>query len=97
MSLIFTIEFDAADGERDALVDKLLSVLHETRAFDGCEQINFTESTSQPGTLLLIEKWASNEHYDAYKTWRRETGTSVLSSDLVAGAPRTTTFTVLDG
>lgn len=97
MSLIFNVEFDAADGKRDALVEKLHSILHETRAFDGCEHIDFAESTSQPGTLLLIEKWASNEHYDAYKTWRQETGTSVLSSDLVAGTPRTTTFTVLDG
>lgn len=97
MSLIITIAFDAADGQRDALVDKLTSILHETRAYDGCEQITFTETLDRPGALLLVEKWASTEHYDHYKAWRRESGTSVLGGDLVSGEPVTNYYTVLDG
>lgn len=97
MTLLFNIEFDAAEGKRDELVAKLNSILHDTRAFDGCEQITFTESRVKPGSLLLVERWASDEHYEAYKRWRRESGTSVLGGDLVAGTPTTTTFTILDG
>lgn len=97
MSLIITIAFDAAEGKRDALVDKLLGILDETRAFGGCEQITFTEELDRPGSLLLVEKWASTTHYDAYKAWRRESGTSVLAGDLVGGTPETNYFEILDG
>lgn len=97
MSLIITIAFDAAEGQRDALVEKLTSILHETRAFDGCEQITFTETLDSPGALFLVEKWASTEHYDAYKSFRKESGTSVLGSELVSGSPETNYYTVIDG
>ena len=97
MSMIVNITFTAADGQRDALVDSLLSVLDETRAYDGCEGVTFAEANDYPGSMLLVEKWASIPHYDAYKAWRRESGTTVLGSDLVAGSPETTYFTILGG
>jgi quinol monooxygenase YgiN len=97
MSIIVNIAFTAAEGQRDALVDSLVSILDETRSHDGCEAITFTESPDTPGLLLLVERWASIPQYDAYKTWRRESGTSILGSDLVAGTPKTTYFTILNG
>lgn len=97
MSMIVNIAFTAAQGQRDALVDRLVSVLDDTRAYDGCEAITLTESPETPGSLLLVERWASIPQYDAYKTWRRESGTTVLGSDLVGGTPETTYFTILDG
>ena len=97
MSMIVNIAFTAAEGQRGALVDRLNSILDETRAHDGCEAITFTESSETPGSLLLVERWASIPQYDAYKTWRRESGTTVLGSDLVVGTPETTYFTILDG
>lgn len=84
--MIVTITFSATDGNRDALVAKLLSILPDTRAFEGCNSITFVEAQAAPGTLTLIEDWESAEHYDAYKAWRRESGTSVLGSDLVEPA-----------
>lgn len=96
--MIVNIAFTAAPGKRDELVDKLISIIPDTRAFDGCNSITFTESQETPGALLLIEDWDSHEAYDAYKSWRRESGTSVLSGDLVdLDTLATSYFTVLDG
>ena len=81
--MIVTITFSATEGNRDALVEKLLSILPDTRAFDGCNSITFVESQEAAGNLTLIEDWASSKQYDAYKAWRKESGTSVLGSDLV--------------
>jgi len=81
--MIITISFRAAQGKRDDLVDKLVSILPDTRAFDGCNQITFTEAADDAGSLMLVEDWVSAEQYEAYKLWRRESGTSVLSTDLV--------------
>lgn len=96
MSLIITIAFNAADGKRDELAEKLISIIPDTRAFDGCQQITFTESNDEPGAFMLVETWASAENYEAYKAYRRESGTSVLATDLVAGTADTQYFTILD-
>lgn len=95
--MIVNIAFTAAPGKRDELVDTLVGILPDTRAFDGCNTIAFTESADSPGSLLLIEDWDSMEQYEAYKAWRRESGTSVLGGDLVdLNSVGTTFFTVID-
>ncbi len=95
--MIVTIAFTAAAGKRDELVDALTSILPDTRAFVGCNSIAFTEVDDSPGSLMLIEDWESQEQYEAYKTWRRESGTSVLGGDLVDLDTLTTKyFNVLD-
>ena len=81
--MIVTISFNAAPGKRDRLVDLLAEILPDTRAFDGCNDVMLTERTGTPGALMLIEDWESAEHYEAYKNWRSESGTSVLGTDLV--------------
>ncbi len=81
--MIVTISFSATEGNRDALVAKLIEIIPDTLAFEGCNSIDFVESQDSAGALMLIEDWDSHEHYNAYKTWRRESGTSVLGSDLV--------------
>ena len=81
--MIVTISFEASDGKRDELVEAMLGLLADTRAFEGCNDITFTESTDTPGLLMLIEDWESADHYAAYKSWRAASGTSVLSGDLV--------------
>lgn len=81
--MIVTISFRANPGKRDQLVETLSSILSDTRAFDGCNSVSLVEQTDADGELLLIEDWDSAEDYEAYKTWRRESGTSVLGSDMV--------------
>ena len=81
--MIVTISFQAAEGKRDDLVETMQSILPDTRAFDGCNSITLTESTETPGLLMLLEDWETADHYAEYKKWRAESGTSVLSGDLV--------------
>ena len=92
MTITVTIEFEAAAGARDALVAKMQEIIPETLGFEGCQRIEFFERAETSGTLMLLEDWASAEHYDTYKAWRRETGTSVLGSDLVHGIAETITW-----
>lgn len=96
MTIITTIEFRAAGGKRDALVDKMLSILPDTRSYDGCESITFVENDESAGSFLLVERWASRDHYDNYRAWRKETGTSVLGSDLVDGSPTSQYFSLVN-
>lgn len=83
MELIVTVTFDAATDMREALIERLLTILPDTRAFDGCERIELAESADTPGSFVMVEQWATADHFDRYKTWRVESGTSVLGSDLV--------------
>lgn len=96
MTITVTIAFQAAEGQRDALVAKMIEIIPDTLAYDGCQRIEFVESVDAAGSLLLIEDWESTEHYDAYKAWRRESGTSVLGSGLVEGGATTFVFNPLD-
>lgn len=93
MSVIITLSFGAAEGRTQELKDTLVGILPDTRAFEGCERVELVEYDSEPGRLMLIERWASTEQYDAYKTWRRESGTSVLGSDLIGTEVAASTFT----
>ncbi|NNC81910.1 MAG: hypothetical protein HKN94_17340 [Acidimicrobiales bacterium] len=95
MTVTITIAFEAGEGCRDELVDAMIGVIPDTQAFEGCENIRFVESVDQPGSLLLVEDWASIEHYQRYKAWRAESGTSVLSKGLVKGTPETQVFNPL--
>lgn len=90
--MIVTISFSATAGNRDALVAKLLQIIPDTMAFDGCNSIDFVEAQESAGELMLIEDWDSHERYDAYKAWRRDSGTSVLGSDFVDSASVSTSY-----
>lgn len=81
--MIVTISFRANPEKRAQLVDTLASILPDTRDFAGCNSVILVERTDHSGDLLLIEDWETNADYEAYKSWRQSSGTSVLGSDLV--------------
>lgn len=89
MSVTIVITAKAREGARDILIDALARVLPDTRAFDGCQGVEVVCPRSQPGAVILIERWVSLEHFEAYKKWRIESGTTVLGSGLVEGRPAT--------
>jgi quinol monooxygenase YgiN len=56
-------------------------VLVATRAFPGCLGVDVLVDTQDEAHLLLIEKWESIEHDQAYRDWRAtEAGASALST-----------------
>jgi heme oxygenase (mycobilin-producing) len=56
-------------------------VLDATRAFPGCLGVDVLVDTEDKAHLLLIEKWESIEHDQAYRDWRAtEAGAPALST-----------------
>jgi len=57
------------------------SVLADTRAFPGCLGVDVFVDTQDEAHLLVIEKWESIEHDQAYRDWRAtDAGASALST-----------------
>ena len=68
----------------------LAKTLEATRAFDGCEGIEVLYDVADPADVVVIERWSSLEHDDAYRAWRATPeGTSDLGA-LLAERPRLT-------
>jgi quinol monooxygenase YgiN len=53
-------------GMKDSLVD--------TRGFEGCEEVSIIENQDNPNQVLLLERWDTREHYEAYLKWRTDRG-----------------------
>ena len=52
-----------------------------TRAFPGCIGVDVLVDTEDEAHLLLIQKWESIEHDQAYRDWRAtDAGASALST-----------------
>jgi quinol monooxygenase YgiN len=66
-------EFTAAPGKTDELVGFLGAALPDTRKFDGCLSLD-VQLDRASDTIVMIENWQSQEHYDRYLGWRMETG-----------------------
>jgi quinol monooxygenase YgiN len=63
------------------------SVLVATRAFPSCLGVDVLVDTEDETHLLLIEKWESVEHDQAYRDWRAtDAGASALSTSSRRGA-----------
>lgn len=84
MSATVIAEFPAAEGKFAALCDTMRAALPDTRSFDGCEQVT-TLIDGEHETLMLVERWASHDHYDRYLAWRLENGLVELLEPLIRG------------
>lgn len=78
-----------ADSVADAPM-VLAKTLEATRAFAGNEGIDVLHDITDPTHVVVIERWTSLEHDDAYRAWRATPeGASDLGS-LLAEPPRLT-------
>jgi len=84
MSATVIAEFPAASGKFSELCDTMRAALPDTRSFDGCEEV-VTLIDEQAETLMLVERWASHDHYDRYLAWRMENGLVELLEPLIRG------------
>ena len=77
-------ELAPASGPKFAARDSKLPCgrgLAATRAFPGCIGVDVLVDTEDEAHLLLIEKWESIEHDQAYRDWRAtDAGASALST-----------------
>ena len=74
MSVIVTLELTVKPERLQELKDFFEAVLPDTRAYDGFEGIHVTQDVTDENRVVLIQYWASKEHFEKYITWRTETG-----------------------
>lgn len=80
----------------DALADApriLTETLKATREFAGNEGVEVLHDVADPAHVVVVERWSSLEHDDAYRAWRATPeGASELGT-LLADRPRLTRWT----
>jgi len=73
MSVTITLEAEIKPHEKETLLSLLKRLLPETKVYKGfiSISIHIEENGSH---LLFFEKWESILDYEAYLSWRQETG-----------------------
>jgi quinol monooxygenase YgiN len=74
---------------------ELHTILTDTRAFEGSLGVDVLIDTVDPGHVVVVERWASEERDAAYRTWRAGDGKTNLGS-FIASPPVLTKFTSAD-
>lgn len=87
MSVTVLLEAPVRPEEVANMKAFMASVLPETRAYDGCQDINVYFSTDEPGQMVGIEHWDSRQHHEKYLAWRTETGVMGKIGAMLAGPP----------
>lgn len=74
------------DRVDDALA-VLRRILRDTRAFDGNLAVSLEQGDDDPTRLLVLSRWASPEHHQAYLDWRAGDGAVAELPSLLAADP----------
>jgi quinol monooxygenase YgiN len=85
MSILVLLEIEAKEGKVDQVIDALARNLGDTRARPGCESVTMHRDQANPNAILLVERWATREDDEAYRTWRAGEGAIAEMGPLVAG------------
>jgi quinol monooxygenase YgiN len=64
--VIVTGTIDVAPERREAFINDQLNRIRETRAAKGCLTCAYSPDPLDPGRVLLLERWASQEDFDAH-------------------------------
>ena len=87
MSHVVSIEF----WLKSSSLDDGLQIVHEslvdTRAFDGCVQVDVLVENDDPTHVFVIEQWLTPEHRAAYRQWRAGEGALTALPPLLARPP----------
>lgn len=81
-------EFQARAGAEAALASVLARYVVLTRAEPGCRNVDLAVATGEPGTYLVVEKWA---HHDALRVHLDGAVAVTMATDArahLAGSPR---------
>ena len=76
----------AQPGKAAALIAGARSCIAATRKEDGCISYEYVQSTDDPDTLMVVERWTTRDALGAHletqhlKTWREDRKPLVLSS-----------------
>ncbi len=88
MSVLFVLEQRIEPERMEEYVGTYSSMLPDTRAFDGCEQVAVYQNEDDPTDVVLLERWASREQHERYEAWRRDRGDIERLQRLLMEPPR---------
>lgn len=73
MSTLVILEATVKSGALPALNTLMRNILPDTRAYDGCQNIEIYNDEESSKTVF-IQHWDSRAQYEKYLVWRQETG-----------------------
>jgi quinol monooxygenase YgiN len=97
MTVISLLDFTVKAEELDAAPALITETLKATRAFEGSLGVDVSIDVNDPAHVVLVERWESIEHDDAYRAFRATPEGASKLGTIVAGPPTLTRFTVADG
>lgn len=87
MSVILTVLFPTKAEVSDNFYNTLVSVLPQTREYEGCISVTPHRDLDDASRIFLIEEWETREHHSNYLKWRAETGFLDAIGPMLAGEP----------
>lgn len=96
MSTMVLIELSVKPESVDDMKTLMRELLPDTRAYDGCQSVDFYDNIETKGSMVLYEMWDPRGHQERYLQWRSETGTLDRLGTLVAAAPKIQYFDKVD-
>ena len=95
MSVMVTAEFVLKPEAADQVIQTMIEILPDTRAYDGCHSVK-SYYEKETHSLLLVEIWESSKHQQKYLGWRVETGLVDQVGEMLAAPPAFRTFEIRD-
>jgi len=96
MSITVMLEIQSKPESIDELKTTLKAILPDTRAYDGCENVQVTTNQDDALNLILVETWESRQHYETYLGWRDERGDLEALGKMLSQAPNIRYYDTLD-
>ena len=93
--MLILLDLPIRPGKLEEVRAHFAEVLPDTRAFDGCGSVSLVVNRDDPTQAMLVERWESQDKYDAYVAWRASLGDERLGA-MLAGPPSNRSFDDLD-
>lgn len=74
MSVLVIVELQVKSECFSDLIDYLEYILPDTRVYEGCHELVVYSNTKEKKSIVIVEQWESQKHYENYHAWRTETG-----------------------
>ena len=88
MSVTVLVELDVSADRLDDVTPLFETLLGGTRARQGNEGVTVHVDQDTPTRIVLIERWATREHYTAYNDWQAGRGDLTTLAQLLTEPPQ---------
>lgn len=96
MSTIVKFELMGKSNSEEKIKEFFQQILPDTRKYEGCLGAQLSQFFEDKNSILLIENWESQSHFQNYLNWRKETGDFDTLTTMLAEAPSIKIFESLN-